>query len=284
MKPVEDVAAVERGITAAKRTACGFITNCFIGRDRLAAWAARRELSELACGGCYFLLKREADFQRCYFYASRVQALEGALVELTRDVTGTLITDLVGKRADVERLAAVFGAAGFRPYADLVRMERPGGAPPGPESGVEYAGPDDVGVIGGMLEAAFDRQAEQLPGPEEVAAAVREGGVLVCRDGGRLAGLLHFEVAGYTATVRYWLVAPEARGQGVGARLMHAYFARTPGCRRHVLWVRQENQDAVRRYEHYGYRPADMVDRVMRRGDDACEPGAEDPAGDPAGV
>jgi len=83
------------------------------------------------------------------------------------------------------------------------------------------------------------------------------------RIAGALAGLLLFERRGVTSTVRHWLVDAAVRHRGVGGALMRRYFEGQRGVRRFLLWVAFDNEDAIRKYRHYGYAPDGLIDIVL---------------------
>ncbi|MEQ8438562.1 MAG: GNAT family N-acetyltransferase [Ilumatobacter fluminis] len=62
-------------------------------------------------------------------------------------------------------------------------------------------------------------------------------------------------------------VAPDARGAGIGGRLMQAAEAwgEDRGVTRYELWVTEANQAAVRFYESLGYVPTDDI-QMLREG------------------
>ena len=80
-----------------------------------------------------------------------------------------------------------------------------------------------------------------------------------------VSGFLWWIQTGLTATIRYWGVDAAWRGCGVGGRLMNSYFGLTRECRRHLLWVRENNVTAAACYDHYGYKPDGLIDQVMVR-------------------
>lgn len=80
--------------------------------------------------------------------------------------------------------------------------------------------------------------------------AVREGEVLGCCDILPLMG----QARAHAGRLGIWLV-PEARGRGIGARLLAAAIAkaRTKGITRVELTVRVENLNAKALYERFGF-------------------------------
>ena len=168
----------------------------------------------------------------------------------------------------MEALAAVYRAHGFRDYMTLVRMVRMG-APALDGDDAEVATADDVPAIGSFLDGILDRYYDQIPEPGEVLDAVQAGNLLVVRRGGEVGGVLWSETTGLTTHLRYWYVHPQFVNQGIGARLIRTYFRRAAACRRFILWVIANNADSIARYEHYGFRRENLVDRIMMKAGDS---------------
>ncbi|MDD5309569.1 MAG: GNAT family N-acetyltransferase [Deltaproteobacteria bacterium] len=266
MIPVTGTAQIYEAMQDVKNRGPGFVTNFFSTEAKLARWVDKRELSIAPSDRSVILLRRDRDFEHLYFFASDLAAVRAAL-QGQAGWTTPLVADLIGREAEILESAALFVDLGYRHHTRLMRLSRIGGgsrvAPPSPDA--ELALASDAAEVLAMLEASFDRHAEQLPDEGEIAAAIAQGCILVVRDGARLAGLLFFERTGLTAYVRYWLVARAFRDKGVGARLMHGFFARCPDARRFILWVIADNENAIKRYAHYGFKPDGLVDQVMIR-------------------
>lgn len=261
---VHRLADVMASVDAVRARAGGYVTNLFADPAKVEGWLARGDLAGLEVAGCVLFLRRDRWFHHLHFCAAGPGALGAALERLPGDAVLSL--DLLGSPAQVEALRAVFAPSGFKDYARLTRLALIGGQPgPPPREAVERAAASDVDAILGLLEASFDPLKEQLPSREELEGAVAARRILLVRGGGDLAGLLHFSAQGATATLRYWLVAPGHRDRGIGATLIRAYFHEDPAVRRHLLWVLEDNADALSKYGHYGYAPDGLVDQVMLR-------------------
>jgi hypothetical protein len=48
-----------------------------------------------------------------------------------------------------------------------------------------------------------------------------------------------------------------------GAALMRRYFASQDAVKRFILWVAADNDNAIKKYEHYGYVADGLVDLVL---------------------
>src|SRR5262249_62351967 len=108
-----------------------------------------------------------------------------------------------------------------------------------------------------------DRFADQLPTPYEIEAAITARQIFIIKQNGEIAALLFFETQGLTSTIRYWLVASQFHSRGFGSALIRHYFVTPPAVRRFMLWVTATNENAIQKYQHYGYKPDGLVDHVL---------------------
>lgn len=268
MHLIRDISEVFEATQKAKARAPAFYyTNFFPGPMRLQGWIEQGELYGAASGGLALFLRKDRDFHHLYFCAADADELPAALRDLPAARSERLAVDLVGTEASLGPLLAVFGAAGFRPYACLCRMARmveAGATPARPaRKEIVYADPGDSAAILELLDRSFDRYAEQLPMHYEVKIAVEARQILLARLQGAIEGLLCFETHGLTSILRYWLVAERVRAQGLGSALLRTFLAMHGSVRRFILWVIANNQDATAKYSHYGFAPDGLVDQVL---------------------
>jgi DNA-binding MarR family transcriptional regulator/N-acetylglutamate synthase-like GNAT family acetyltransferase len=201
----------------------------------------RRILLSLTAGG------REAFARLDAASADEVRTLLSDLAPPERErLVGAMdeIEDLLGPRAP--RLELLRPDAGV-----LLRPPRPG----------------DLGWVvhrHGVLyaeEYGWDERFEALVA-EIMATFVRtfdparERCWIAERDGKVLGSVFLVRVSDDVAKLRCLLVEPEARGLGIGTRLVNACadFARKSGYRRVVLWTNSVLVDARRLYERAGFR------------------------------
>ena len=159
----------------------------------------------------------------------------------------------------VEKLKAMRG------YNDatLVRMTRINGEGLIVNGECVYATRDDVSLINELLHTHFDEQMEQLPLVEELEKMVEQKHVLLSMREGHVAGMLLFDLNA-TLYLRYWLVLPEYRNQGVGSELFRQFLWEGRETKLQILWVNQANENAIVRYEHYGFKKENMYDYIIR--------------------
>jgi hypothetical protein len=268
MTPVSAVSQVTDAIQAVKTGASEFCTNIFPVQTKLQGWIDHAEVLTDQHPGAVFFVRNDRGFSHLFFCAENLPALQRALASLSRDCAEPLAVDLVGKEGGLDQVLGVFQSAAFRPYRRLVRLARTGASaelqpPASSDVQVVWAQRSDLPGIRSLLAQSFDRYADQLPGAYELDAALAARQILVVRCDCNLAALLFFETQGFTSTVRYWAVSEPFRSRRLGAALMHHYFAGHSAVRRFILWVTESNENAVRRYRHYGYAPDGLVDHVL---------------------
>ena len=79
--------------------------------------------------------------------------------------------------------------------------------------------------------------------------------VWICEYHGKMIGFLLLMDRGAAAQLRYFLIAPEYRGIGLGSKLMHLYmdFLRECGYKASYLWTTHELHTAISLYKKFGF-------------------------------
>lgn len=87
----------------------------------------------------------------------------------------------------------------------------------------------------------------------------REGGWVAVDGDLRLGSIFCVDAGGGTAKLRLFLLVPEARGRGLGKRLLTACmgFAGAAGYRDMVLWTHESHRAACALYAAFGWTLAD---------------------------
>jgi len=266
MSPVRTAAEVLEAIQKVKAGASAFCTNFFPVQAKLENWVTHNELRAETRDEVTFLLRKDRDFSHLYFCAANPSAFGRELAQFASSTTEKLATDLVGPEASLTELLTSAQQCGFRPYSRLVRLARVASAvTPSHQSvaPIEVAVEPDGPAVLTFIQHAFDRFADNLPTADEIAAAIAARQIPVIRQNGAIAALLFFETQGLTSTIRYWLVEPRFHSRGFGSALIRHYFTGQPAVRRFILWVTATNENAIQKYQHYGYKPDGLVDHVL---------------------
>jgi GNAT superfamily N-acetyltransferase len=265
MIPVRSPSEVLEAIQKVKAGSTGFCTNFFPVQAKLETWVAHKELSVHSLDGVTFFARKDRDFAHLYFCAGNSAVLGEQLPEFLANRSDKLSTDLVGPESSLTDLVKLIEQAGFSRYSRLVRLARVAALvePVGAAPAVEIPRDVDAPAILQLIEDMFDRFADQLPTLYEIEAAIAARQILMIKQNGDIAALLFFETQGVTSTIRYWLVSSQFHSRGLGSALIRHYFSSQATVRRFILWVTATNDNAIQKYQHYGYAPDGLVDHVL---------------------
>lgn len=274
MRAPADTAEIRAAFAAARRPGPGWTASLFADDAACEAWIRAGSLRMSTGDGWALLLRRDRGLVRVYHAAADAGALAAALSRIGDPDRGAtaFVADLVGRPADAAAARDAYLGAGFEPHRRLVRLQRLAGPLPEPRPGslpaeVRPAAPGEAPFAHAFLERHLDPLADRIPEPPDVAAAAARGELLIAGAGVSPAGVLLYAVQGRAATLRYWYVDPGRHGHGLGGALLREFVGRCAGCARIVLWVLDDNADAIVKYSHYGFRPEGLEDHiVIKRG------------------
>jgi len=114
-----------------------------------------------------------------------------------------------------------------------------------------------------LLNKYFDKRTEQIPFIEELEEYARLNHILVYTDGNKIIGFLIFEINASTLYLRYWFVHPNYRDKKIGSTLLRSFFDEGKNTKRQFFWVIKSNDNALKRYKHYGFTEENMFDYVL---------------------
>lgn len=266
MKNLADYTSVNELIIAS-RDSGRRVTNFFPEELKVSHWCFYDALSETLVGSTQFLLRKDDGFTNLYFLALDATHLAEDLQEFLHEHAGErIVVDLVGPDVMRKPLEEVFARAGFAKLAELQRMSRKTPT----ESitfltSVESATIADIPSIETVFRIHFKAEIEQLPITEELERWIERGEILVTRrdEASSVSGFVIYDLSTASLYLRYWFVDPSCRGKGVGSSLMNAMFHKAQSTKRQYFWVLTDNENAIKRYLHYGFNFEPMKDVVM---------------------
>jgi GNAT superfamily N-acetyltransferase len=268
MKPVVSIEEAQQIFHPSSKGPGRLLTNFFPNTDKLNNWIAHKQIFSDETVGVRFLLQRDGDFYHLFFCAANPEHLVRGVQEILISIEDPIVVDLLGAKQEIEMLVEKFNRCKFQLRATLQRMTKK--VLPDEQFTVDvsvvHGNRQDALIIYQLLLEHFDRFVEQIPTENELLNAAENKQLLVVKNDNKLEGFLFFERTGQMGIVRYWFVDNRNRGGGVGAKLMRTFLAKNAGINRVVLWVLRNNDDAIRKYEHYGFMPDRLLDYVMMKG------------------
>lgn len=262
MDKIKSISDIQNRIASIKQLKVGFVTNFFLDIPKHSFWIQNGDLYVWDCNGCVFLLYHDTDFYHLYYLSSDKDALKEAYREVPWN-DKKIVIDIIGK--SIQEIDFWKGL-GFRNYCSLFRMTRTGDISPFPVNDtIKQASVDDIPEIDSLLRKFFDPLSEQLPLNVELKELINNDSILLYKSNGRIAGFIIYEKIGLTLYLRYWLVLPDFRNKHIGSKLFASFMNRGLDTKRQILWVVSSNDNAIKRYLHYGFNPDGLFDHVLIR-------------------
>ncbi len=268
MNPVHSLGEVYALVQSVKSKCNTLLTNLFIDTEKTKIWIAEEKMLWFDGGkNGILLLRKDNDFDYIYYITENIHSLylllTGGSFILAK---GTCVVDIVGRLADVNQIAAVFGKLGFFRHDMLQRYtktNKAGSNDYGLNSEVELAIPEDCKTISEMLQNNFDPFTDQINNEKEVEALIRAGKVIKIADNVTVRGFLIRTILPQMSVLNNFLVNPLFRGEKIGSKLLKHYIFETKYIKRLLLWVRTDNENAIDIYERHGYQADCLFDLIM---------------------
>ena len=247
------------------------VTNFFADENRMSRWCADGTFCFIEIGATLFLLHHQSGFSSLYFLSNSYESLAQDVASLvSTNSTYRLVVDVIGRDSARIPMEDAFRASGFVQLTTLQRMSR--------KTTTDNAVAGEADVVVPSIEAAqqihdllkhnFIAEQEQIPCIEEVEEWISSDEVFIVKDvKKRIIGFVIFDLSPAALYLRYWFVSPESRGKGVGGKLMHHMFSAGAKTKRQYFWVKTDNENAIKRYRHYGFEFEQLKDTVFATGE-----------------
>lgn len=238
------------------------LTNFFWDDNKHPFWLKAKTLVYHECPRCVLLTNDNGDFFNLFYFTSNTDALNNALHATKLEKQTSL--DIVSK-SDSPVEFSVFMENGFKRYKHLYRMSHIGPLPYNPllANDTHKANPEELEVVRNMLYTHFDPLSEQIPTLYELNEINKKGGVIVYTENQEVCGFSIFEDKGLTWYWRYWFVSEIHRNKGIGSKLYNSSVKTSLSSKRQILWVIDDNDNAIKRHTHFGFKQENLFDYVL---------------------
>jgi GNAT superfamily N-acetyltransferase len=266
MNKIENYQQIQDILIRIKDYKEGFITNFFIGEERCNFLINNKKLLFFNFEKCSFILFKNDDFYHLYYLSVNSQQLSIALKDLIKMYPEiTFVTDIVGQETIVTELSKSFEQCGFEKYSKLFRMNRSKAEEQyeALDPRVEFASPEWANQIKSLLDVHFDKYCEQIPFMEEIEQWIKYKRIIGIFENDKIIGFVIFEINGMTSHLRYWFVDPNHRNKKIGSALLKRFFYECRNTKKELFWVITHNENAIVRYEHYGFKAEPLFDQVL---------------------
>lgn len=266
MRLVEDIHLMNEAFTYVKNFKKKFTTNCYISSDKFQKIIKQKKIFEIAVDDVVYFLKKEKNFSNLYYYAASIESLSRTLPILLESLKGqTVIVEIVSRtKLSIEK--EIFEANKFNSYTSLLRMSSINRITDNYQlnaRNIRSASIDESKEIFNLLIKYFDPMAEQLPDMEDIINWIKKENIIVFDQNKTIVGFIIYDLMPKTLFLRYWFVDPLFRNLKIGSQLFKEFLLRGGRTERQILWVIQTNENAIKRYLHYGFKVEDMFNYVL---------------------
>ncbi len=266
MERVQSIEQLQQQSAEIRALRKGFLTNFFLDHVKHGLWIEKGDCYIERLGGTLFIIKQSPTFWNVFYCSTTLDEFGKDLSTfMAEHLTITMMFDIVGRDVQCQPMVALFQCKGCKEATSLVRMTRI--AEPfiyTPDDSIRKATDMDITYVSQLLHEYFDAQTEQIPYDEELIDYARQGHVLICEEQGKMTGFLIYELNATTLYLRYWFTHPDFRERKVGSRLLRRFFEEGRDTKRQLFWVIRTNENAIKRYRHYGFVEENMYDFVMQ--------------------
>ena len=180
-----------------------------------------------------------------------------------------MIIDVVGSYDTCDAINKLAEPIGYSNSCQLVRMSRLAPEYIGKVNNtlpIHFASDRETEEVHKLLHAYFSEEEEQIPYLDELLIYAHEKHIAVYSDHEKVVGFVIYEMNKLTLYLRYWFVHPNYRNKHVGSNLLNCFFYEGRNTRRQTLWVITTNENAIRKYLHYGFKEEPICCFVLNNG------------------
>lgn len=266
MNKVNSIEQIVELVSKIRNLRKGFLTNFYLDSFKHDIWIKNNSLFFEEYGETLFFIKHNNGFWNIFYTTSNIEELNNALNILIQIYSSQLmITDIIGNDEQCLLINDCFKRNSFQHYNNLVRMSKLTQEilEFSPNHNVSYANIDDANIVLSILNRYFDPLCEQIPYIEELYQFAKDNKILLYKENEQILGFVIYEMNKSTLYLRYWFVHPDHRDKKIGSTLLNHFFYEGRQTRRQLFWVLSENENAIKRYRHFGYSEEKMYDYVL---------------------
>ncbi|MGV0845874.1 GNAT family N-acetyltransferase [Empedobacter falsenii] len=216
--------------------------------------------TEKAC----FLLTDDFGFKRMYFIVSNAFELKPFLEYLIANYQSEISVETAGNSNYLQEIKEIFLQNGFFEYSSMVRMSKIRNEKEEVNfENIHLLTMDKKEEFHSLYKKYFDKFVERIPTSEEIDAFIENKSAYYFSDNNEIQGFIVFEIHGITSHLRYWFVHPNYREKKIGSKLIQLFFNIGENVKRELFWVIESNENAIKRYKHFGFVEEDMHNLIL---------------------
>lgn len=266
MTRLQNIGQIQELIAEIRNLRKGYLTNFYLDNFKHQTWIEFGDFKFERIGETLFFFRTSDNFTSLFYCSTTFEELKSAIIHLEQIYPELVkMVDIVGSDAQCKPIKQLLENCGYSTYRQLVRMSRitPAENFEIINPNVTYATLEDSKIVRDLLCQYFDARCEQIPYLEELEEYAKNNQILVYKELGEILGFVILESNRSTHYLRYWFVHPEYREKKIGSILIKFFFYVGRNTRRQLFWVITDNDNAIKRYRHYGFVEENLFDFVM---------------------
>lgn len=231
------------------------VTNYFPNPPIHNLWINEGKMAHRKIGTSTFIIHDREFYREIFFLSDNLVNAKKDLAVLKEEIVLPAVVEIISKESFHEDIY---------PTAVLKRMTRVGHPLQRDIDGhILLATLDDINDIRSIFASDFNAALERVPNHNELSSLIENGCITLYKSEKKeIVGFVIYERQGKSLHLRYWWVSPCMRNVGVGSSLMSAFFCAGDATQRQYLWVFDDNENAIKRYRHYGFEFDGMIDAI----------------------
>lgn len=239
-------------------------TNFFISETQFKELQNENKIEVFKTDKACFLITKDDGFSRFYFIVSEIAALKTILEYVSINFSGEISVETAGNSQYLENVKQVFLENGFYEYSSMIRMNKMRSETNEVNfEGIHLLTEDKKAEIQKIYNKYFDKFVERIPTGAEIDHFITNKNAYYFSDNDEIQGFIIFESHGITSHLRYWFVHPNYREKKIGSKLIQLFFNIGENVKRELFWVIESNENAIKRYKHFGFAEEDMHNLIL---------------------
>lgn len=202
---------------------------------------------------CFLAFESAQGFKRVYFAAPKAERILSILTDLSKSFPEPLVLEHIIREGKDVRLGEPSQVLKRMSHQGILNPDKRGASNKAVPFFTRDAQPKDIDVLKEIFAHHFNPLSERIPDETELLGLMEKRGVKVAVCNGSIVGFIIFDKEGSNLHLRYWWTSPGHRGVGIGSLLMEHFIEAARGTARQFLWVFDDNENAIKRYRHYGF-------------------------------
>lgn len=238
-------------------------TNFFMPEDQFNTLQAQGILSASAGSDSCVMIAEDNGFLRLYFVVRNAGYLADVF-GLAQEKQDDICVEVAGNSDYLQEVKSSFLSNGFYEYTSMVRMSKMRtGTTEFDKSNIHLLTAAKKVEIAGLYSRYFNKFVERIPTDEELDHIISSESCWYYSDNDEIQGFIIFDTLGITSHLRYWFVHPGYRDKKIGSKLIQLFFNSGEKVKRELFWVISSNENAIKRYKHFGFVEENMQNLIL---------------------